>query len=193
MKPIIKIVPVVLVMLTAATAVAMASVPSPSVPPNADVCKVEKIDIEKAQVGFEIAARQLGRIRQAAGSPQDVRDAERAALQASVDLNSTQYTEAACRNQVGADPNKACVALALDLNRWIDQSAIDRELERIAQEDLAALLAATPPPSEDDLDLAQTSAQIAGLDRQETDQRVADQRDLIAADPVCHDFPTTRP
>jgi hypothetical protein len=197
MKPIIKIVVAVLVMLTAATAVAMASAlpdpttPYPSVPPNADVCKVEKIDIEKAQVGYEIATRQLDRVNQ--GSAQEVRDAERAALLASVELNTAQYAEAVCRNQNGDDPNKGCIALALDLNRWIDQLADDQELVRVARENYEAMVVASPPPSEDDLDRAQTSMQIAGLDRQESDQRVIDQRERIAADSVCHDFPSTRP
>lgn len=98
MKLIIKIVAPLVVVMGAATAVAVATVPEvttpyPVVPPNPDVCKVDKLDIEKAQVSHEIAGRQLARVRQAfdegTASAQDLRNAERAVLLASVEVTAS--------------------------------------------------------------------------------------------------------
>lgn len=50
-----------------------------------------------------------------------------------------------------------------------------------------------PAPSEEELDRVETAWRIADIDRRQVDQRIANQRELIAAEAACAGFPTTRP
>jgi hypothetical protein len=130
----IKIVLPVAVLFVAATAVALAApitptTPYPAVPANADVCLVEKLEIQRQQAEFDTAMREYDRIRSLyprSASASELRAAERAVHLAGIRLNNAKYAEAACRNNLGNDANKACIALALELNRLIDEAPADR-------------------------------------------------------------------
>jgi hypothetical protein len=197
----IKIVLPVAVLFVAATAVALAApitptTPYPAVPANADVCLVEKLEIQRQQAEFDTAMREYDRIRSLyprSASASELRAAERAVHLAGIRLNNAKYAEAACRNNLGNDANKACIALALELNRLIDELPMRRELERLAIADYDAAVQAGSAVSPSELDRLRLAAQVATIERQQTEQRITDQRARIAADPACRDYPVDRP
>ncbi|HEU5470263.1 MAG TPA: hypothetical protein VFV67_06390 [Actinophytocola sp.] len=204
MKLLIKIVAPVAVMFTAATAVALAAPVTPTdvypnVPANADVCQVEKLEIQRQQLEFDQARRDYDRTAQlvarGAASMSELRAAERALHQAGIRLNAAKYAEAACRNNLGNAANKACIALALELNRLIDELPLRRELERLAIEEynVGLQLARRNAISQQELERLRLAAQVATIERQQAEQRIADQRRRIADNPACRNFPSERP
>jgi Outer membrane efflux protein len=204
MKLLLKIIAPVMLVIALAAAVAMATPvpptsPYPNVPANPDVCKVEKIDVQKAQLNYDQAKADYERIKRlyerGAASISEVRNAERAMANTALALNNAKYAEAKCRNNLGADPKKACVDLSLELNRLIDELAQRQQLEAFARADYDAQLelqrrGATTPAAVEQARLAWQQAQ---LDRQRVEQQIADQRAKIAANPACRDFPSERP
>jgi hypothetical protein len=203
MKLLFKIVAPVAVMVTAAGAVAMAApltptTPYPDVPANADVCKVEKLDVTRAQIELDIAKRAYERAKTAyergVGAISAMRIAEIAVHRAMIKLNAAKYAEAACRNNKGNDANKPCITLALDLNRLLDELALRQEVERLARAEYDRALEGrrTGVVSEEELDKTELEWRLAEVDRQQTEQRITDQRELIAANIACRGFPFDR-
>lgn len=204
MKSLVKIVAPVILVLTAATAVAVAApvppkAPYPDVPANADVCKVEKLEIQKQQAKYDQAKgdydRTLALYQRGSASVETLEKAEAALHNAEIALNNAKYAEATCRNKAGNDPKKACVELSLELNRLIDELAIRKELERLARNayDRALNLARTGTISAEELAAAKTAWQVAVIERQQVEQKITDQRAAIAANPACRDYPSERP
>ena len=173
--------------------------PYPAVPANPDVCKVEKLDVQKAQLIYDQAKTNYDRIKrlfdQGAASAAEVRAAETALANAAIALSNAKYAEAACRNNKGNDPNKVCIGLSLELNRLIDELAQRQELERIARANYDAVLQAAShgAASPEEVESAKLAWQLAQIERQKVEQKIADQRDAIAANPACRDFPSERP
>jgi hypothetical protein len=203
-KLFLKIVAPVLVMCTAATAVALAAPVTPTtvypdVPANPDVCRVEKLEIQRQQLEFDEARATYDRLQRQAGmgaaSTSELRAAEVALHQAGIRLNAAKYAEAACRNNLGNNANKACVTLALELNRLVDELALRREIERLAAAEFADgnRQAERGTISPADLGRLRLAAQIATIERQQTEQRIIDQRRRIAETPACRGFPAERP
>jgi tetratricopeptide (TPR) repeat protein len=204
MKSLVKIMAPVIVVLAAATAVAVAApipptAPYPDVPANADVCKVEKLEIQKQQAKYDLAKgnydRTLALYQRGSASIEEVENAEAAVHNAEIALSNAKYAEAACRNKLGNDPKKACIDLSLELNRLIDELAIRKELERLARNayDRALNLARTGAISAEQLAAAKTAWQVAVIERQQVEQKITDQRAAIAANPACRDYPSERP
>jgi multidrug resistance efflux pump len=196
MKSLVKIVAPVILVLTAATAVAVAApvppkAPYPDVPANADVCKVEKLEIQKQQAKYDQAKgdydRTVALYQRGAASIETLEKAEAALHNAELALNNAKYAEAACRNKAGD--------LSLELNRLIDELAIRKELERLARNayDRALNLARTGSISAEELAAAKTAWQVAVIERQQVEQKITDQRAAIAANPACRDYPSERP
>jgi hypothetical protein len=201
-KLLVKIVLPMAVLFAAAAAIAMAApisptTPYPNVPANADVCRVEKLEIQRQQLEYDAAAREYERTRllyeRRAASASELRAAERAAHLAGIRLNAAKYAEAACRNNLGNDANKACITLALELNRLIDELPMRRELERLATADYDAAVRAGAAVSPAERERLQLAAQVATIERQQTEQRITDQRARIRATPACRDYPSERP
>src|SRR5689334_11653513 len=118
MRRLFKIALPVVVLLTVAATVALAGpavprTPYPDVPANADVCKVEKLEIQKKQVEYDYAKkvydRALANYNKGSGSLGAVQQAEVALDQATIALNNAKYAEAACRNDKGNAADKVCV------------------------------------------------------------------------------------
>jgi multidrug resistance efflux pump len=204
MKLLLKIVAPVAVLFTTATAVAFAAPVAqttvyPEVPANPDVCRVEKLEIQRAQLELDAARAQYERIlrlvRTGAASPYELRQAERAVHLASIKLNAAKYAEAACRNNLGNDPNNACIARALELNRLIDELPMRQEIERLATADyeMGRRLVAQGAMSREEFERLRLAKDIATIERQQTEQRIADQRRRIADTPACRNFPSERP
>lgn len=201
MKLMLKIVIPLAVLLTAATIAAAApltpTTPYPAVPANANVCKVEKLEVEKWQVDYDFAKRaydrgvRLGR----AISSEELRARERAVHQAAIKLNAAKYAEAACRNDKGADRNKACIALALELNKLVDELGLVQSLESLAAADydMARRLWASRSIALEELEKFERAYRIAVIERRQAQQRIADQRDKIRNTPACRDYPVDRP
>lgn len=189
-------------LFAAVAAVAMAgpmapTAPYPSVPANPDVCLVEKLEIQRQQLEYDAAVREYNRTRalyeRNAASASELRAAERAVHLAGIRLNNAKYAEAACRNNLRNDPDKACITLALELNRLIDELPMRRELERLARADYDAAVRAGSAVAPAELERLRLAAQVATIERQQAEQRIVDQRARIAANPACRGFPAERP
>lgn len=204
MRRLFKIVLPVVILLAVAATVALAAppvptTPYPAVPANADVCKVEKLEIQKKQVEYDYAKKvydkALTAYNRGAGSLGAVQQAEIALDQAAIALNNAKYAETACRNDKGNAADKVCVALALELNRLLDELAQRQEIERLTKAlyDAAVEQVRRGAGSSDEVDLAEKNWKVAQLDRQQVEQKIADQRAKIAATPACKDYPVERP
>lgn len=202
MKLLIKIVLPMVVLFAAATAVALAApiaptTPYPNVPANADVCLVEKLEIQRRQLEYDAAVTDYNRVRRLyerhAASASELRAAERAVHLAGIQLNNAKYAEAACRNNLRDDPNKACITMSLELNRLIDELPMRRELERLARADYDAAVRAGSAVAPAELERLRLAAQVATIERQQAEQRITDQRARIAANPACREYPSERP
>jgi hypothetical protein len=191
-------------LLAVATTVALAAppvptTPYPDVPANADACKVEKLEIQKKQVEYDYAKKvydkALAAYNRGAGALGAVQQAEIALDQASIALTNARYAEAACRNDKGNAADKVCVGLALELNRLVDELAQRQEIERLTKAlyDAAVEAVNSGGGSSDEVDLAEKNWKVAKLDRQQVEQKIADQRAKIAATPACKDYPVDRP
>jgi hypothetical protein len=201
---LIKVVAPTVVLLTAATAVALAApstpiTPYPTVPANADACKVEKLEIQKKQLEYDYTKKVYDRAKAAfdrgVGSAVALYQAELALNQALIALNNAKYAESACRNDKSNAADKICVGLALELNRLIDELALRQEVERLTKAiyDIAADAVRRGAGSPEDAELAEKNWKVAQLDRQQVEQKIADQRAKIAATPACKDYPFDRP
>jgi hypothetical protein len=200
MKLLIKIVAPVAVVITAAAitlAVTASADVYPVVPanPNPDVCRAERIEIQIQELQLAQARRELDRLRGlSTATPAQLNGAARIVAEAEIRVNSARYAEADCRNRMGNDPNKACITLALELNRLIDELPFRRTIEQIAAAEYARIL---PLPRSvipaEELERARLAADVARLQREQTEARITAQRALIAATPACRDFPSERP
>jgi hypothetical protein len=194
--------PVVAVVAAATVALAAPvppTTPYPQVPPNGNACLVEKMEVDKQQLLHDQARRHYDRIKalfdRNAASASDLRAAERALHQAAIALNNAKYAEAGCRNALGDDPKKECVSLSLELNRLLDELAPRQELERLAKAHYDAMqrLADSGAVSREELDRAKTAWEVAKLERQQVEQRIADAGKRLADEPACEGYPSTRP
>ncbi|MFT7835990.1 hypothetical protein Q5530_07545 [Saccharothrix sp. BKS2] len=203
MKTLLRVLLPVVAVVAAATVALAAPVapttPYPQVPANANACLVEKLEVDKQQLLHDQAKRHYDRIKalfdRNAASASDLRAAERALHQAAIALNNARYAEAACRNRLGNDPRKECVALSLELNRLLDELALRRELERLAKAhyDAVLALAGSGAVSGEEVDRARTAWEVAKLERQQLEQRVTDVKKQLADNPACKDYPSIRP
>ncbi|QFZ21515.1 efflux RND transporter periplasmic adaptor subunit [Saccharothrix syringae] len=194
--------PVVAVIAAATTALAAPvppTTPYPEVPPNADACRVEKLEIQKQQLLHDQAKREYERIKALvpsnAASVEELRTAERALHLAAIALNNAKYAEAACRNKLGNDPKKECVGLSLELNRLLDELALRKELERLAKEsyDAALALLGSGAVSREEVERRKTAWEVAKVERQQVEARIEAVKKQLADNPACKDYPSTRP
>ncbi|GAA1303979.1 hypothetical protein [Saccharothrix xinjiangensis] len=203
MRTLLRILLPVVAVVAAATVALAAPVPPttpyPQVPPNAGACLVEKMEVDKQQLLHDQAKRHYDRIKalfdRNAASASELRAAEKALHQAAIALNNAKYAEAACRNGLGNDPKKECVSLSLELNRLLDELALRQELERLAKAHYDAMLrlADSGAVSREELDRAKTAWEVAQLERQQVEQRIADAKKQLADKPGCKDYPSIRP
>lgn len=204
MKLLVRIVaPVAVAIATAATVAVAAPIapptPYPNVPANADVCKVEKLEIQKQQAKYDLAKGNYDRTKQlydrGSASAEQLRTDEAALHNAAIALNNAKYAEAACRNNKGNDPKKACIGLSLELNRLTDELPLRQELERIARAnyDMMLNLARQGTASAEQVATAKAAWEVAQAERQQVQQKIIDQREAIAANPACRDYPSERP
>ncbi|MFE2752721.1 hypothetical protein ACFXGA_12065 [Actinosynnema sp. NPDC059335] len=203
MKTLLRVLLPVVAVVAAATVAFAAPVPPttpyPAVPADARACLVEKLEIDKQQLLHDQALRHYERIKALhennAASAGELRAAEQALHQAAIALNNAKYAEAACRNNLGNDPKKECVALSLELNRLLDELALRQELERLAKAhyDAVLALANSGAASREELDRAKTAWEVAKVERQQVEQRITDAKKKLADNPACKDYPSVRP
>jgi outer membrane protein TolC len=204
MKLLVKIVAPVAVAIATAAAVAVAApiaptTPYPEVPANADVCKVEKLEIQKQQAKYDLAKGNYDRTKRAydsgSASIEQLRTDEAALHNATIALNNAKYAEAACRNNKGNDPKKVCIGLSLELNRLIDELALRVQLEAIARANYDSVLALAQKgvASAEQVATAKAAWEVAQAERQQAEQKITDQREAITANPACRDYPSERP
>ncbi|MET8161274.1 hypothetical protein ABZT47_33365 [Sphaerisporangium sp. NPDC005289] len=171
--------------------------PYPAVKIDPAICKVEALRVKKAQIRRDFAAKRYDRAEEAlnkgVGSRDDFRKAETELAKRDIELTDAKYAEASCQLNKGARPKQSCEAMALELNRLLDQLANRKKLEAAAKEAYEKAKTAPGGFGVEQLESLDEAARIAEVERQETEQGIQDQRDLIKADPACKDFPSERP
>lgn len=169
---------------------------------NAAVCGVEKLEVDKQQLLHNAAKAKYDRDKRLydAGTlgAFDMRATERALHQATIRFNAARYAEAACQNTAGGGEQKLCRGLALELNRLVDELPMWQEIEDLAKKDYdakKALLNVSVSPEE--VAAAELAWKVAQIERQQAEQRLTNQRNLIMAARVtgvdCKDVSFVRP
>ncbi|MEO3810337.1 hypothetical protein ABGB17_15150 [Sphaerisporangium sp. B11E5] len=170
--------------------------PYPAVKIDTTICKLEALRVKKAQIRRDFAAKRYDRAADAlakgVGSRDDFRKAETDLAKLDIELTDAKYAEASCQLNKGVKPKQSCEAMSLELNRLLDQLANRKKLEEAAK-DAYERAKTVPKPVVEQLEILDEAARIAEIERQETEQAVQDQRDLIKADPACKDFRSERP
>lgn len=202
MKLVVKVVtPLVALLVAATAAVAVADPverkePYPEVPANATVCLDEKLEVTKQDTQYQFQLRKFQRATRLFNlgnmGAEEYRKIERELHEVAIKLNAAVYKEAACRNREGNDAKKACVALVLELQAMVDELPMRKELERLAAADFAAVKG-KGSVSVEEQDRLETAAKVAEIERKQLEQRIADKRKAVEANPACKDFPIDRP
>jgi hypothetical protein len=206
MKLVIKVTaPLVALLVAAGAAVAMAAPappkdPYPAVKIDPNVCKVEALRVRKAQVRRDFSAKRYDRAEDGFNRGVISEDAFNAAVKDLAardnELIDAKYAERSCQLNKGAKPKQSCEAMSLELNRLLDKLPNFQKLEDRAKKDYQKAKEARERGgsiSAEQLEALDEAQRIAELDRQETEQAIQDQRDLLKADPACKDFPSERP
>lgn len=204
MKLIVKVgVPVVVLFATMAAMAAAAPVPPttpfPDVPANATVCLDQKDNIARQQIMYTYAKAAYDRSNKGnnagVGAQAELRAAERALHLVEIALNQANYDEAACRNDQGNAANKACIALALQYNRLIDEAPIRAALEALAKADYDAAVAnqAAGVGDQDTVDRTKRDWDLAKLDTRQNTRWTGEARTKITGNPACQGFSFDRP
>ncbi len=205
MKLMVKVaVPLVVLFAVATTAVAVAApvpstTPFPNPPADAAVCLDEKDGIARQEINLRYAKAEYDRAVQRAGggvgAQLDLIAKERALHVAAIALNKAKYDEAKCRNGLGNAADKACIALALEYNRLIDEAAIKVELEKLAKADYDAAVFARNLGVGDaeTVDRTLRDWDLAKLDVTTVNRHVTEARKKITDNPACRSFTFERP
>jgi hypothetical protein len=170
------------IVLVATAATPAPTTPYPTVPINTNVCKAEAIKVQQAQLAYDQAVANYNRTPQLfnknAASAQDLRNAQGAVDTAAIALNTAKYAEATCQNTAANPANVACVNLALELNRLIDELAITQDQEAIAKAnyDAATILFNKNAISAQEYQQITTAYKNAQLQTQLIQQLITDQR-----------------
>lgn len=207
MKLAVKVLtPLVVLLVAATTAVAMAdpyplTEPDSRIPANNNVCVTEKIAINQAQGDYNNALDRYRRAKQADDRAQRPvtaaarRDAEQQLHEAQIKLTNAKFAEAACRNNLGNNPDKTCLALVLELQRLKAEAPLRRALERLAGIKLGLAQHSFDHGgiSQRELDEYVNAKNTAVANREAVERAITAQEQLIRDTPACRDFPTTPP
>jgi hypothetical protein len=192
---------IVLAAGVAFAAPAAPTTPYPDPNPNAvavgDVCDVENSLVVQARLTYKEAVAAYGVQKtvsdKGVGPTQALRAAQKAVDVAAIALNTATYTLAACQNTAVNKVNKDCVNLALELNRRIDQLAINQDLEAIAKDNLDATAKLVTSSDAEELRTATYAYELAKEQTKEVQLRITAQRKKIPADCKNVDRPPVAP
>ncbi|MFC4533692.1 hypothetical protein [Sphaerisporangium dianthi] len=206
MKLVIKVAaPLAVLLLAAGLAGASAAVaaplppkdPYPAVAIDATICRLDALRVKKAKVRRDFAAKRYDRaedsLNKGVGSRDDFRKAEADLAKLDIELTNAKYAEASCQLNKGAKPKQSCEVMSLELNRLLDQLANRKKVEASAKDAYQKARTIPQATAVERLEALEEEALIAEIERQETEQAIQDQRDLIKADPACKDFRSERP
>lgn len=198
--------PLLALLVAAGAAVAMAAPippkePYPVVKIDPKICKLQALAVKKFQIRHNYATKRYQRAKDnydlSAGSLDEFKKAEKDLQKIDIELNKAKYAEALCQQRKGGvKPKQSCEEMSLELNRLIDELPMRKRLEEIAKDDHQKAKTAREKGgavSAEQVETLEEEALVAEIERQEVEQAIQDQRDLIAADPACKDFPSERP
>jgi hypothetical protein len=204
MRPIVKIVLPLAMVLGVATAVAVAdpippTTPYPAPAADAPACEAKRLAVQEAQADYKFAKDMYALEKEVfdsgTGTPAALWAAEKELHLAAIALNEAKYAEVACRNEKGNAANKVCVGLALQLNKLIDELPMRKALEAGAKAEYNRLLKARAVGAEGKRALAAAlrDAEKAEATTKRIEQEIADLRDAIKKNPACAKFDPERP
>lgn len=207
MKLAVKVLTPLVALLFAATAVVAVADPYPLTEPdsrvtvNNNACVAEKISINQAQGDYNIALDAYRRAKLAYDRVQNpaiaaaLRDAEQQLHEAQIKLTNAKFAEAACRNNLSNNPDKACLALVLELQRLKAELPLRQALQRITATKLKLAQDSFDRGgiSQQELNVYVNAAKTAVSNQQAVEKALAAQEKLIKDTPACRAFPTTPP
>jgi hypothetical protein len=205
MRLSVKIALPLVALLGAATALVAAADPiDPTTPypppaPNAPACAAKQFAVQEAQADYKYAKTMYDLEKEVydsgTGTPAALWAAEKDLQLAAIALNEAKYAELICRNEKGKAEDKVCVALALQLNKLIDELAMRKALEAGAKAEYNRIAKIRNLGAEGKklLAAALRDAEKFEATRKRIEQEIQDLRDTIKTTPACAKYNPERP
>lgn len=205
MKPAVRVLLPIVILLGVATGVMAAAEPieptTPYPPPaaGAPACAAKGLAVQEAQAEYKYAKSMYELEKElydaGTGSPSSLWGADKELQVAGIALNEAKYAELVCRNEKGKAEDKVCVGLALQLNKLIDELSMRKALGTGANREYNRVVTASMAGVEGKKALAAALRDSEKFEatKKRVEQEIQDLRDSIKNNPACAKFDPERP